>query len=82
MILVHIHSEVSSSGGRVTLSSGRDVVSLTLSSSDRGDAGSWTCTAQVYEENSSLPVGEPVLRSVQLVVVGKTSETTSRPALW
>ena len=60
------------SGGRYTLSSGRDVVSLTLDSSDRTDAGNWTCTAQVYESGTgSLPVGGPVEISVQLVVVGE-----------
>ena len=59
-------------GGRYTLSSGREVVSLTLDSSDRTDAGNWTCTAQVYESGTgSLPVGGPVEISVQLVVVGE-----------
>ena len=54
------------------MSSGRDIVSLTLDSSERGDAGNWTCTAQVYE-TGSLTVGGPEERSVQLVVVGRFS---------
>ena len=54
------------------MSGGRDVVSLTLDSSERGDAGNWTCTAQVYE-TGSLTVGGPEERSVQLVVVGRFS---------
>ena len=67
-----LSSEVTS-GGRYTLSSGREVVSLTLDSSDRADAGNWTCTAQVYDERGtgSLTVGGPVEISVQLVVVGE-----------
>ena len=69
MFIPLCRSEVTS-GGRFTVSSGRDVVSLTLDSSERGDAGNWRCTAQVYE-TGSLTVGGPVERSVQLVVVGR-----------
>jgi hypothetical protein len=62
-------SEVSS-GGRFTLSSGREVVSITVNITNREDAGNWTCTAQVYENGTgSLTVGGPVEVSVQLVVV-------------
>ena len=43
-----------------------------MDSTNRADAGNWTCTAQVYENGiSSLTVGGPVEVSVQLVVVGK-----------
>ena len=59
-------------GGRYTLSSGRDVVSLTIDTTDRTDAGNWNCTAQVYENGTdSLRVGEAVMRSIHLVVVGE-----------
>ena len=59
-------------GGRYTLSSGRDVVSLTIDTTDRTDAGDWNCTAQVYESGTdSLRVGEAVMRSIHLVVVGE-----------
>ena len=61
-----------SSGGKFTLRSGREVVSITVDSTSREDAGTWTCTAQVYENGTgSLTVGGPVEVSVQLVVVGK-----------
>ena len=43
-----------------------------MDSTNRTDAGNWTCTAQVYESGpGSLTVGGPVEESVQLVVVGK-----------
>ena len=54
------------------MSSGREVVSITVDSTNRADAGNWICTAQVYENGTgSLTVGGPVEVSVQLVVVGK-----------
>ena len=54
------------------MSSGRAVVSLSLDSTDREDAGNWTCTAQVYENiTTGLPVGAPVERTIQLLVVGE-----------
>ena len=65
-----MYSEVSS-GGRYTLSSGRADVSLTLDSSVRGDSGDWTCSAQVFESGTTLIVGGPVERTLQLVVVGE-----------
>ena len=71
-----MYSEVSS-GGRYTLSSGRAEVSLTLDSSVRGDSGDWTCSAQVFESGTTLTVGGPVERTLQLVVVG---EWTTYPA--
>jgi hypothetical protein len=55
-------------GGRVTLSSGVEEVSLSLASSARGDSGTWTCRAQVYERED-VTVGQPVERTVDLVVV-------------
>ena len=59
-------------GGRYTLSSGRDVVSLTIDTTDTTDTGYWNCTAQVYENGTdSLRVGEAVMRSIRLVVVGE-----------
>ena len=43
-----------------------------MDSTNREDAGNWTCTAQVYENGTgSLTVGGPVEVSVQLVVIGK-----------
>lgn len=63
-------------GGKYTLSSGRDVVSLTIDTTARTDTGYWNCTAQVYENGTdSLTVGEPVMRSIQLVVVGECLES-------
>ena len=54
------------------MSSGRAVVSLSLNSTDREDAGNWTCTAQVYENiTTGLTVGTPVERTIQLLVVGE-----------
>ena len=54
------------------MSSGRAVVSLSLNSTDREDAGNWTCTAQVYEDiTTGLTVGAPVERTIQLLVVGE-----------
>ena len=59
-------------GGRYTLSTGRDVVSLTVSNVGRNDTGDWNCTVQVFENvTTGLVVGEPVERLVTLVVVGK-----------
>ena len=58
-------------GGIYILSGGRDIVSLTLTSSVRGDTGEWTCSAQVYESGTTLTVGQPMERTLQLVVVGK-----------
>ena len=58
-------------GDRYTLSGGRDIVSLTLNNSVRGDTGEWTCSAQVYESGTSLTVRQPVERTLQLLVVGK-----------
>ena len=57
-------------GDRYILSSGRDIVSLTLNSSVRGDTGEWTCSAQVYEDSVTgmKEMGEPVERTLQLVV--------------
>ena len=52
------------------MSSGRAVVSLSLDSTDREDAGNWTCTAQVYESDST-PLGPPVNVSVELIIVGE-----------
>ena len=52
------------------MSSGREEVSLTLDSSIRGDNGTWTCSAQVYD-NEGQTVSQPVERTVQLVVVGE-----------
>ena len=54
------------------MSNGRAVVSLSLDSTDREDAGNWTCTAQVYEDiTTGLTVGAPVERTIQLLVVGE-----------
>ena len=50
------------------MSSGREEVSLTLDSSIRGDNGTWTCSAQVYDSEDQT-VSQPVERTVQLVVV-------------
>ena len=61
---------VVSEGGRVSLSSGREEVSLTLATSTREDDGNWSCSAQVYESDT-LTVGQPVQRTIQLVVVGE-----------
>ena len=61
---------VVSEGGRVSLSSGREEVSLTLATSTREDDGNWSCSAQVYE-SVTLTVGQPVQRTIQLVVVGE-----------
>ena len=59
-------------GGQYRLSSGRNVVNLTVDTTERADAGYWNCTAQVYENGTdSLRVGEAVMRSIQLVVVGE-----------
>ena len=52
------------------MSSGRAMVSLSLNSTDREDAGNWTCTAQVYESDST-PLGPPVNVSVELIIVGE-----------
>ena len=59
---------VVSEGGRISVNSGREKVSLTLDSSTRGDNGTWTCSAQVYDSEDQT-VGQPVERTVQLVVV-------------
>ena len=61
-------------GGIYILNSGRDIVSLTLNSTVRGDTGEWTCSAQVYESGTTLTVGQPVERTLQLVVVGKCGQ--------
>ena len=61
-------------GGRYTLSSGRDIVSLTLTNSVSDDTGEWTCSAQMYESGTTLTVGQPVERTIQLTVVGKSSK--------
>ena len=59
-----------SEGGRISLSRGREEVSLTLDSSTRGDNGTWTCSAQVYDSEGQT-VSQPVVRTVELVVVGE-----------
>ena len=57
-------------GGRVSLSSGREQVALSLASTTRYDEGYWNCSAQVFE-SEGLTVGEAAEGTVQLVVVGK-----------
>ena len=52
------------------MSRGREEVSLTLDSSTRGDNGTWTCSAQVYDSEGHA-VSQPVERTVELVVVGE-----------
>ena len=61
---------VVSEGGRISVSSGREEVSLTLDSSTREDNGTWTCSAQVYD-NENQTLSQPEERTVQLVVVNK-----------
>ena len=56
-------------GGRISLSTDREEVSLTLESTTRDDTGYWNCTAQVYDEDNV--VGQPVERPIRLVVVGE-----------
>ena len=56
--------------GRIALNTGREVVSLTLSSTAQIDTGYWNCSAQVYD--GANVVGQPVGRDIQLVVVGKS----------
>jgi hypothetical protein len=53
--------------GRISLSTGRELVSLTLSSTRQNDTGYWNCSAQVYD--GANVVGQPVGRDIRLVVV-------------
>ena len=56
----------------MSLSSGREEVSLTLATSTREDDGNWSCSAQVYDTSTlKETVGQPVQRTIQLVVVGE-----------
>ena len=61
---------VATEGERVSLISGRDIVSLSLNSARENDTG-YNCSAQVY--NGDVVVGGPVEWSIQLVVVGESS---------
>ncbi|CAI8043848.1 Hemicentin-2 [Geodia barretti] len=58
---------VATAGGRTSLSTGREVVSLTLSSTRQYDTGYWNCSAQVYD--GANVVGQSVGRDIRLVVV-------------
>ena len=55
--------------GRISLSTDKEEVSLTLKSTAGNDTGYWNCTAQVYDEDNV--VGQPVERPIRLVVVGE-----------
>ena len=48
----------------------RQEVRLATADTVRGDAGNWTCRAQVFQ-NGTIEVGDAVEYSVQLVVVGE-----------
>ena len=56
-------------GGRISLSTGREEVSLTLESTTVNDTGYWNCTAQVYDGDNV--VGQSVEGHIRLVVVGE-----------
>ena len=56
-------------GGRISLSTDREEVSLTLESTTRDDNGYWNCTAQVYDGVNII--GQSVERPIRLVVVGE-----------
>ena len=62
---------VATAGGRISLSSSGEVVSLTLSSTRQNDTGYWNCSAQVYD--GANVVGQPVGRDIRLVVVGEST---------
>ena len=62
---------VAPEGERVSLISGRDIVSLSLNSARENDTGYWNCSAQVYD--GDVIVGGPVEWDIQLVVVGESS---------
>ena len=62
---------VATGGERVSLSSGRNTVSLSLNSVRENDTGYWNCSAQVYDDD--VVVGGPVEWNIQLVVVGESS---------
>ena len=65
------HSSSIAAGGRFTVSSGPETVSLTVANTVPGDSGNWTCAVQVFIMNSE-PVGDKVQHSVKLLVVGKS----------
>jgi len=65
------HSSSIAAGGRFTVSSGTETVSLTVANTVQGDSGNWTCTVQVFIMNNE-PVGDKVQHSVKLLVVGKS----------
>ena len=47
-----------SEGDGISVSSGREEVSVTLDSSTKEDNGTWTCSAQVYDSEGQT-VGQP-----------------------
>ena len=47
-----------------------EVVELTVAGTVRGDAGNWTCSAQVSSDEGT-EVGPPVTHTISLVVVGE-----------
>ena len=49
---------------------GQKEVRLAIADAVRGDAGNWTCRAQVFQ-NGTIEVGDAVEYSIQLVVVGE-----------
>ena len=56
-------------GGRTSLTTDREEVSLTLESTTGSDTGYWNCTAQVYD--GANVVSRSVERPIRLVVVGE-----------
>ena len=56
-------------GGRISLTTDKEEVSLILENTTRDDTGYWNCTAQVYDGGNV--VGQPVERPIRLVVVGE-----------
>ena len=56
--------------GRYTFNRSREEVRLSIANTTIEDAGSWTCRAQVFK-NETVKLGDAVEYSIQLVVVGE-----------
>ena len=59
-----------SDGGRYTFNVSKKEVRLSITDTAIKDAGSWTCRAQVFQ-NETVKMGDAVEYSIQLVVIGE-----------
>ena len=57
-------------GGRYSIVNDGSVVNLTIQDVTANDAGKWQCNLTV-EVNNTRTIGDPVVRSITLFVVGK-----------